>query len=201
MVSFEFSIPSSSQENSLLQAADNGDSIMLLTNTRDSQASLGYHDRRIPAEMTAHWPLSSEMRSNDDIDWPVHSLMLSFNDLHGLPLRRLPFTVLCSMIFGSVSWWHTWPPTYTFNNTTWWLQSAAGWCCIRLPEAIMIDTIERFLEVDEIIKELSFWCSFPPTALSWICVIWNLLVPLPRHVPPGLLACWESLIAWPCLGD
>ena len=35
------------------------------------------------------------MHSNDDIDWPVHSL-LSFHDLWGLPLRRLPSTVLCS---------------------------------------------------------------------------------------------------------
>ena len=46
-----------------------------------------------PAAMTAHRPLSSAMRSSDDIDWPVHSLMLSFHDLQGLPLRRLPSIV------------------------------------------------------------------------------------------------------------
>ena len=40
--------------------------------------------------MTAHQPLSSAMHSNDDIDWPVHSLMLPFHDLRGLPLRSLP---------------------------------------------------------------------------------------------------------------
>ena len=33
--------------------------------------------------------LSSAMRSNDDSDWIVHYLMLSFRDLRGLPLRRL----------------------------------------------------------------------------------------------------------------
>ena len=48
--------------------------------------------------MTAHRNLSSVMRSNDDSDKPVHFLMWSFHDLHGLPLRRLPFTVPCSMI-------------------------------------------------------------------------------------------------------
>ena len=37
------------------------------------------------------------MRSNGDIDWPVHSLILIFHDLRGLPLRRLPSTVLRSM--------------------------------------------------------------------------------------------------------
>ena len=37
------------------------------------------------AAMTAHRPLSSAMRSNDDIDWPVYSLMLPFRDLRGLP--------------------------------------------------------------------------------------------------------------------
>ena len=59
--------------------------------------------------MTAHWPLSSSMRSNYDIDWPVNSLMLSFHDLRGLHLRHLPSTVPCSMIICSVSWRQTWP--------------------------------------------------------------------------------------------
>ena len=31
------------------------------------------------AAMAAHRPLSSAMRSNDDIDWPVHFLMVSFH--------------------------------------------------------------------------------------------------------------------------
>ena len=44
--------------------------------------------------------LSSATRSNDHIDWPVHSLMLSIHDLRGLPLRRLPSTEYWSMIFG-----------------------------------------------------------------------------------------------------
>ena len=42
-----------------------------------------------------NWLPSSVMRSNDDSDWPVHSLMLLLHDLRGLPLRRLPSTVLC----------------------------------------------------------------------------------------------------------
>ena len=37
------------------------------------------------------------MRSNDDIDWSVHSWMSFFHDLHCLPLWRLPSTVPCSM--------------------------------------------------------------------------------------------------------
>ena len=48
------------------------------------------------------------MRSNDDIDCPVHSLMASFHDLRGFHLRFILSTVPCSMIFGSVSWRHTW---------------------------------------------------------------------------------------------
>ena len=39
------------------------------------------------------------MRSNDDSDRPVHSLLSSFHDLRGLPLRRLSSTVPCRMIF------------------------------------------------------------------------------------------------------
>ena len=35
--------------------------------------------------------------------------MSPFHDLRGLFLRRLPSTVPCSMIFGSVSWRQTWP--------------------------------------------------------------------------------------------
>ena len=53
----------------------------------------------VSAVIIAHRPLLSAMRSNDDIDWPVHSLMLSFHDLRGLPRRGLPST--CSMVFGS----------------------------------------------------------------------------------------------------
>ena len=64
---------------------------ILLTNVRDAQALTD-----ASAVMTAHRPLPFAMHSNDDIDWPVHSLMLSFNDLRGLPLRRLPSTALCS---------------------------------------------------------------------------------------------------------
>ena len=45
--------------------------------------------------MTAHGPLSSAMCRNDDIDWPVHFLMLSFHDLRRLPLRPPPSTVPC----------------------------------------------------------------------------------------------------------
>ena len=55
------------------------------------------------AVMVAHRPLSSAVgvHSNDNIDWPVHSLMFSLHDLCGLPLRRLPSTVPCSMILAA----------------------------------------------------------------------------------------------------
>ena len=46
------------------------------------------------AAMTAHRPLSFAMCSNDDNDWPVHSLMLSLHDLCALVTWRLPSTVL-----------------------------------------------------------------------------------------------------------
>ena len=53
------------------------------------------------AALVAHRLLSSVMRSNDANDWPGHSLMLSLYDLRGLPLRRLPSNVPCSMIFAA----------------------------------------------------------------------------------------------------
>ena len=36
--------------------------------------------------MVAYRLLSSAMHNNDDNDWPVHSLMLSYRDLRGLAL-------------------------------------------------------------------------------------------------------------------
>ena len=68
--------------------------------------------------MTAHRPVSSAMCSNDDIDWPVHSLMLSFHDSRGQPLWRLPSTVPCSMTFGSESWRQTWPNHDSLKRST-----------------------------------------------------------------------------------
>ena len=50
-------------------------------------------------------------------DWPIHSLILSFHDLCGLPLRRHS-TVPCS-VFGKESCWQTldgWHPTRTFTS-------------------------------------------------------------------------------------
>ena len=61
------------------------------------------------AVLAAHRRLSSGMRSNGDIDWSVHSFVLSFHELCGLPLRCLPSMQPCSMIFSSISWWQTWP--------------------------------------------------------------------------------------------
>ena len=49
--------------------------------TRDAKASLGYPDRCLDPLTAAHRRLSSATRSNDDINWPVNSLMLSFHDL------------------------------------------------------------------------------------------------------------------------
>ena len=69
--------------------------------------------------MTVHGPLSSAMHINDYMDWPVHSFMLSFHDLLGFPLQRLPATVPCCMIFGSVSWRKTWPSHDSMY--AWWL--------------------------------------------------------------------------------
>ena len=51
--------------------------------------------------MTAHRLLSSAMHIDDDIDRPVHSLMLTIHDLRGLPVRRQPSAVPSSLIFGS----------------------------------------------------------------------------------------------------
>ena len=52
------------------------------------------------AVTVAHQLLSSAMRSNNDRDWPVHSLMLSFHDLRGLPLWR-PSSMHRSLSYGS----------------------------------------------------------------------------------------------------
>ena len=65
------------------------------------------------AMVAAHRRRASAARGNDDIDWPLHSLMFSFQDLRGPLLRRLSSTKLCSMIFGSVSWRQTWPNMIT----------------------------------------------------------------------------------------
>ena len=62
--------------------------------------------------MTANRPMSSAMRSNDGIDWPVHSLMLSFHDLRSLPLQRLP-------------WRQTWPNHDSLRRLT--LYSKSSW--------------------------------------------------------------------------
>ena len=58
-------------------------------------------------------PRCTAMTSFDGGDWPVHSLMLSFHDLRGLPLRRPPSTVPCSMVLqkaagNPIKWpeWH-----------------------------------------------------------------------------------------------
>ena len=39
---------------------------------------------------------------NNDSDWPVHSLMLSFHDLRDLPVRRPLSTVSGGIICGSL---------------------------------------------------------------------------------------------------
>ena len=53
-------------------------------------------------------PLLSVMQNNDDNDHDVHSLVLSFHDLHGPPRWWLPSTVPCSTILVSVLWRQTW---------------------------------------------------------------------------------------------
>ena len=52
--------------------------------------------------MTTHRLLSSTMCSNDDIDLPVHSLMLSFHDLRGLPLRLRPIAQMAIFVLGNI---------------------------------------------------------------------------------------------------
>ena len=53
------------------------------------------------AEMVTHRLLAYAMGSNDDSDWPIHSLMLSFHDLRGIPVRRLSSAVIGSMILAA----------------------------------------------------------------------------------------------------
>ena len=55
------------------------------------------------AVIAAHRRLSSATRTNNDVDQPIHSLMQSFYDLRGVPVRRLLSTKPCGMIFGSIS--------------------------------------------------------------------------------------------------
>ena len=45
-----------------------------LTNTRDARASFGGTLTDASAATIAHRPLSSAMRSNHDIDWPLQIL-------------------------------------------------------------------------------------------------------------------------------
>ena len=71
------------------------------------------------AAMVAHGVLSTAMHINDDNDWPVHSLMLSIHDIHGLPLWRILSDVPCSMIYDSVSWCRHGRTMITCD--AWWL--------------------------------------------------------------------------------
>ena len=50
------------------------------TNTRDAEASLGYSDRFTCCNDCPSTS-ASVIRSNVDIEWPVHSFMVSFHDL------------------------------------------------------------------------------------------------------------------------
>ena len=74
---------------------------------------LGYSDGRF---CCAGYTSTSAfaMRSNENSDWPVHSLILTFRELRGLSLRRLPSTVTCSMIFDSV--YQIWPAVITCDT-------------------------------------------------------------------------------------
>ena len=80
--------------------------------------------------MASYRLLSSAMRSNDDVNWHVHSLMLSFHHLCGLPLWRLPCTVSCCMIFGSVWWRQTWPNHDNLRRLT--VDSQSSWRLVRI---------------------------------------------------------------------
>ena len=71
--------------------------------TRDALASFEVPDRCLRCDgrpsMVAHRRRSSATRSNGDIDWPVHSLMLSFHDSRRRPLRRLSFTARSPVVW------------------------------------------------------------------------------------------------------
>ena len=72
--------------------------------TRDAQARWGTPtDRCLRCDGRPTTPVLCNAELNDGIEWPVHSLILSFHDLRGLPLRRLPSIEPRSMIFVSVS--------------------------------------------------------------------------------------------------
>ena len=62
---------------------------MHIANSRDARALLGYCDRRLRCDGRIGRPSTSAMRSNDDNDWPVHSLTLSIRDLRGLMLPEV----------------------------------------------------------------------------------------------------------------
>ena len=82
--------------------------LILKPNTHDTRTLLRYSDMRLCCE-DCPLLMSSVMHSKDDSNWPVQSSMLSFHDLCGLPLRRLPSTVHCCMIFDSVLCLQRWP--------------------------------------------------------------------------------------------
>ena len=61
------------------------------------KASLGVL-RQMP--LTAHWLLSSATRSNGDIDWPVHSSILSFREMW-----CIPFYLFLRSCWCCCRWW------------------------------------------------------------------------------------------------
>ena len=78
---------------------------------------VGYSDRYFYCDGFLS-TLSSAMSSSNNSDWHVHSLMLSFHDLRCLLLLHLPSTVSCTMIFGIVFCWQTWPNHGSFWRLT-----------------------------------------------------------------------------------
>ena len=104
------------------------------------------------AAMGAHRRLSSATRSTDDIDWPVHSLMFSFHDLRGLPVRRLPSTEPCSTLCSSAAYHGdiydrtmitcgAWRLTVEAHEVRLWYRPAANvfvWCCLyNMPSVLL----------------------------------------------------------------
>ena len=101
-----------------------------LINQNPWRPSVVEYPTNASALTAAHRRLSSATRSNDDINWLVYFLMLSFHDLHDLYLWRFPYTEPYSMIFGIVSWRQTWP-----NHDNWRrlaVDSSTSWGPVRI---------------------------------------------------------------------
>ena len=113
---------------------------------------------------------------------PVHSLILSFHDLCGHSLQRLPSTAPGCMIFSIVSWWQT------------WLNYDSLWHLTRQLTAEVTDIRQGYWPV-----AIIFLCFMLSVDFRWVQLLTPKLFPKSYHVVHTIIVnhlnCWKICLA------